>query len=219
MGCEFMSELYLTSSVHAVAHHIGKRLDLSVRNKLVFITTPAEPEKGDTGWLADDRQSLVRAGFAVTDYTITHKSKEELRHDLDEYDYIYVSGGNTFYLLRQAEQSGFDELVKEWVNERGKIYIGTSAGSIITGKKCPDYLLSGKEYFQTEHRDGFGFVNFTVVPHWGSEGFKDLYLQKRLKIAYREDQVPLLVLTDYQYVHVFNGRFEVVDVRDESGGE
>lgn len=34
-----MKHLFLTSSVHAVAHDIAKRLDLSSRNKLVLNTT------------------------------------------------------------------------------------------------------------------------------------------------------------------------------------
>lgn len=66
-----MPHLFLTSSVHAVAHDLAKRVDLSKGNKLVFITTPAEPEEGDMSWLDDDRNALISSGFKVDDYTIT----------------------------------------------------------------------------------------------------------------------------------------------------
>lgn len=208
-----MSELFLTSSVHAVAHDLVQRVDLSLGNKLLFITTAAEPEMGgDMTWLANDRQAIVDAGFDVMDYTITDKNLDQLKTDLAPYKYLYLSGGNTLHLLKQSQRSGFINLVKEFVNSGEKIYIGTSAGSIIAGQKCPDYLLDDEEVKEMENVNGYGFVSFTMLPHWGSEGFRDLYLKDRMEIAYKPDQVPLLLLTDNQYVHVLGEKFEIVTV-------
>lgn len=209
-----MKHLFLTSSVDSVAHDIAQKLDLSSHNALVFITTPAEPkeEKGDMQWLADDRQSLVDAGFQVTDYTITGKTKPELSRDLDRYDYIYVSGGDTFYMLHHSQQTGFIDLIRDFVINKGKTYIGTSAGSIITGVACPDYLLSNSAMKNVENKFGYGFVPFIILPHWGSEHFRERYLGSRLELAYKEDQYPMITLTDSQYIHVQDDRVEFVDV-------
>ncbi|GHU30113.1 hypothetical protein FACS1894172_02650 [Spirochaetia bacterium] len=49
---------------------------------------------------------------------ITTATKEEIKNKLETNDYIFISGGSTFYLLQ--------ELIK-----KGKIYIGASAGSMI----------------------------------------------------------------------------------------
>jgi dipeptidase E len=203
-------KLFLTSSVHAVAHDIAKRVNLFREKELVFIETAAESEEGDKTWLANDRQSLVDAGFSVTDYTLTGKSRNELEQDLQKFDYLYLSGGNTSYLLEQSRKSGFFSLVQELVKGRGKTYIGTSAGSIIAGPKLPDYFL--EEGTKPEDTNSYGFVNFTIAPHWGSEGFRDKYLGGRLEIAYRKDQVPILLLTDSQYVLVDGDRMEIVQV-------
>lgn len=208
-----MKQLFLTSSIHAVAHDIAKRLDLFHKNKLVFITTAAEPETGDMTWLKNDRQALVDAGFKVTDYTITNKTIDQLRTDLKDYDFIYNSGGNTLYLLKQSQKSGFITVVKELILEQGKIYIGTSAGSIIASLKCPDYLIDINEVKEIENLDGYGFVNFTIMPHWGSKWFWDQYLKGRLEITYKEDSVPFLLLTDNHYVYVQDDRCEIVDAR------
>lgn len=207
-----MKRLFLTSSVHAVAYDIAKKLNLSSNNKLVFITTPAEPETGDKTWLKNDRQALVDAGFKVSDYTITNKTLGQLKEDLKYYDFIYLSGGNTLYLLKQSQKSGFNTLIKELIYKEGKTYIGTSAGSIMAVPKCPDYLLPKDEIVNHEKQKGYGFVNFTIVPHWGNKHFKDRYLKVRLKIAYKRDQVPLLLLTDTQYVYVQGDKCEIVDV-------
>ena len=207
------SELFLTSSVHAVAHDIAKKVDLAKANKLVFIDTATEPkgEREDLEWLKNDRKALVNAGFDVSDYTITGKTRDKLEEDLKDFDFIYLSGGNTAYLLEQSQKSGFISLVKELVSERGKIYIGTSAGSIICGQRLPDYFAD--EDADLENDKCYGFVNFTILPHWGSEDFKDRYLGERLKIVYKDNQVPLILLTDNQYVHIQNDRFEIIDVK------
>lgn len=209
-------ELFLTSSVHAVAHDIAKKVDLSRADKLVFIDTAAEPkgEREDLEWLRNDRQALVDAGFVVSDYTITDKSRSRLEIDLDAFDYIYLSGGNTAYLLQQSQKSGFITLIRELVQDKGKIYIGTSAGSIIAGPRLPDYFVDGD--MKLENRNCYGLVTFTLLPHWGSEGFKEKYLGERMKVMYKEDQVPLLLLTDNQYVHVQGDQMEIIDVKSEN---
>lgn len=205
-------ELFLTSSVHAVAHDISKKVNLSGKNKLVFIDTAAEPkgEREDLEWLKNDRQALVDAGFLVTDYTLTGKSQNQLQEDLAPFDYIYMSGGNTAYLLEQSQKSGFISVIKDLIGNKNKIYIGTSAGSIIAGPRLPDYFTD--EQADLRDRNGYEFVNFTLLPHWGSEDFKERYSGDRLKIVYRDNQVPLLLLTDHQYAHVQNGQIEIIDV-------
>ncbi|MFH0874098.1 MAG: Type 1 glutamine amidotransferase-like domain-containing protein [Candidatus Komeilibacteria bacterium] len=207
-------ELFLTSSIHAVAHDIAKRVDLPVSNKLVFIDTAAEPkwERSDMTWLKNDRQALVTAGFEVTDYTITGKAEKQLADDLQGFAYIYMCGGDTVYLLEQSQKSGFLAVIKDLIRNKGKIYIGTSAGSIIAGPKLPDYFAS--EAADLENQICYNFVNFTILPHWGSENFKDRYLNERLKIVYRDNQVPLLLLTNNQYVHIKDDAMEIVDVNN-----
>lgn len=205
-------ELFLTSSVHAVAHDIAKKVDLSKASKLVFIDTAVEPkeEREDLEWLKKDKQALIDAGFVVSDYTITGKTKDQLEGDLNDFDYIYMSGGNTAYLLEQSQKSGFIPVINDFIRKKNKIYIGTSAGSIIAGPRLPDYFSD--EEAELENKNGYGFVNFTLVPHWGSEDFKERYLGERLKIVYKEDQVPLILLTDNQYVHIKDDQMRIVDV-------
>jgi dipeptidase E len=207
-----MKKLFLTSSVNFVAGDIAKKLDLTSNNKLVFITTAAEPKTGDKTWLKNDRQSLVDAGFAVSDYTITGKNSDRLKNDLKGFDFIYLSGGDTWYLLNQSKKSGFFTLIKDLIFKEGKTYIGTSAGSIITGPKCPDYLLPKGEVLDIENQKGYGFVDFIILPHWGSDDFRNKYLKGRLEIAYKKDQFPLVTLTDNQYIYIEGDICEFIDV-------
>lgn len=206
-------QLFLTSSVHAVAQDISKKVDLAKGNKLVFITTPAEDPKfagEDTQWQATDRQALVDAGWAVTDYTITGKGAEQIEADLAPYDFIYVSGGQPPYMLQQSQKSGFIPVIRRLVHEQGKIYIGTSTGSIVCGPKLPEWF--DDETIEFADRTCYNFVNFTIAPHWGSKYFMDEYFGARMKEMYQETQVPLILLTDSQYVHVQDDTLEIIDV-------
>jgi len=50
---------------------------------------------------------------------------------LEQYDVIFVMGGNPFYLLSQMRAVGCKELFAEYI--KSKIVIGASAGSIVFG--------------------------------------------------------------------------------------
>lgn len=208
-------QLFLTSSVHAVAHDIAQKVDFSKGKRLVFIDTAAEVEEGDKQWLRDDRQALVTAGFEVSDYTITGKTAQQLRADLTPYDFLYLSGGNTLFLLQEAQRSGFIPLIQELVEQKGKTYIGTSAGSIIAGPDIyPTHRLENEKAApDVKGYEGFGLVNFCIFPHWGSAYFKDLYLNRRLEHSYSDASVPLVILTDTQYVHVSDDQLAIIDVK------
>ena len=47
-----------------------------------------------------------------------------------DYDCIYISGGDTKYLLRRMKETGFDSIIKKFVYAN-KVYVGISAGSMI----------------------------------------------------------------------------------------
>jgi dipeptidase E len=197
-----------------VADDIAKRIDTKGK-KLAFIYTAAEVEEGgkEADWCQADRKALVDIGFEVTDYTVSGKLKLELEAELAPFDVLYVSGGNTFYLLQQAQQSEFDDVVKKLVNS-GKIYIGTSAGSVIAGPniEATNTIDNAKQAPELSGTVGFNLVNFLIFPHWGSAYFRDLYLDRRLEFSYNENQLPIIILTDRQYVWVKDNAFEIVEV-------
>lgn len=209
-----MKRLYLTSSVHAVAQRLAKDLTLnSDNNKLVFITTATEDKEHDKSWMDNDRNALINAGFDVFDYTITNKSEEQIRKDLNHVNYVYVEGGNTFYLLEKAQQSNFINIIRDYILKDRKIYIGTSAGSIIASRDTyPTHFLDNAKLAPNlKGYEGFGLVDFVVFPHWGSEKFNDLYLNHRLEHAY-EGNSQIILLRDNQYIEVKDDWYRIVEV-------
>lgn len=207
-----MSHIFLASSLHTVAQRIAAQLPASVGRNLLFVVTAAENEKDDRSWFDADRQALVDAGFMVTDFTFTSKTVDEVAETLKQYDVICVEGGDTFYLLEQIQKSGSAEVIRQLV-ANGKVYIGSSAGSIVAG---PDiYPLRHLEPPEISTRladyKGLGLVDMVVFPHWGSEHFKDLYLDRRLEYNYN-DKHKYMLLTDNQYLEVMGETLKFVDI-------
>ena len=206
-----MKKLFLASSVDVVAPDIAKHLPAKGL-KLVFINTPAEGEDGDKQWLENDRAALVKEGFVVSDYTVTGKTSTEIKDHLAEFDVIFISGGNTFYALEKIQQSGCAEIIHDYV-EQGKIYIGSSAGSVLAGPDIyPSYYVDAIEKAPNlKGYRGLDLIDVVVLPHWGNDYFKELYLNKRLEHVYTPDH-KIILLTDNQYLSVENDKYEIIDV-------
>lgn len=215
-----MKRIFLSASINFTAKAIGKEIGNVRKLKTAFINTAAEPkkERKDISWLDEDRQGLVDAGFNIFDYTLTGKSPEDIEKDLGDCDIIHVNGGNTFYLLLQAKKSGFDKFITKFV-ENGGIYIGSSAGSIIAS---PDIgvtrMLDTKQYEEELNKLGntksFNLVDILIFPHWGSEHFKERYLNHRLNTAYNSDN-KIILLTDYQYVSLTGDTYKIIDINPQ----
>jgi len=73
--------------------------------------------------------------------------------EMEAFDAIFISGGNTAVLCREMERTGFDSVLKQAVNA-GVAYVGISAGSI-----CMAANLS----------NGLQIIPNTIVAHWYGE--------------------------------------------------
>lgn len=192
--------LILTSSSNFVTKDFLKHLpQQSAKIKLTFIPTAAEVEDGDMQWLEDDRQALRDVGFDVTNFSLTGKTKAEVKQMLDETDGVFVSGGNTFFLLQEMRKSGFTELIHEYV-KNGLLYIGSSAGSVVTAPNIE--LIKGlddpADAPELKEYTGLELFDAIIFPHWGSDHFKKRYMNA-MESAYKKGQ-KIILLTDDQYV-------------------
>lgn len=92
-------------------------------------------------------------------------------------DCVYVEGGNTFWLLHHLEQSGFRDLIRQLVTEQGVLYVGKSAGAIVTGQTIATALWKGwddptvvpdLDTTNPEELEGMGLLPCCVFPHFAA---------------------------------------------------
>lgn len=78
----------------------------------------------------------ITATFAplkVNQITMWTDLSEHQLSELDEFDGVYIGGGNTFALLHELRKGGFERYLKECVR-RGKAVYGGSAGAVVLGR-------------------------------------------------------------------------------------
>ncbi len=133
------------------------------------------------------------------------KTQKELEHILADKDIIFVNGGNTFYLLRWVRESGFDQVLPNFL-KRGGLYVGVSAGSYIA---CPTIEQATWKH---QDRNRVGITDFTalgLVPFLITAHFEEKYRAVVDSAAQRKNY-PIVALSDGQAVLIQRKRVKVV---------
>jgi dipeptidase E len=215
-----MTHLFLTSSIEiqGIGESIRNRIGHNHALKTAFIMTPAEGDanQDDLSWVDGERSRLNANNFVTFDYTITGKKIDQIQNDLKDIDVLYVTGGNEFYFKDKCNQSGFKQFVQDFVNS-GKPYISSSAGSIIVGHDMSALLNLSDTSKLPQPLDvtGLGIVDFTILPHWGSDNFKNEWLSKNSFEYMYESKSPLIALNNFEYIEVIDDQYRIIDVRNE----
>ncbi|MFV0562960.1 Type 1 glutamine amidotransferase-like domain-containing protein [Malaciobacter mytili] len=143
--------------------------------KVTFIATAAKYEKVNF-YVGTGKNALKKLGLIVDELDISSASSDDISSKIKNNDFIYVSGGNTFYLLQELKKSGADLLIAEEVN-KGKIYIGESAGSIVNSPNIEYIKAMESDYkIATEltNYNALNLVDFYPVPHYSDFPFVEI---------------------------------------------
>ena len=90
----------------------------------------------------DDTESGTYARFLDMGMQVTIITKD---YDCkDEFDVVFVRGGNTTKLIHYLKKHGQFDAVRK-IAEKGALYIGNSAGSILAGSDT-EYTLDSEPY-------------------------------------------------------------------------
>lgn len=133
--------------------------------KIGFVPTAANVEPGKKDWFFEQIFDLNKFGYTNIDFIDFSASGFNWKERLNACDVVYVSGGNTFHLLNETKKHGFDAWVRE--NIENKIYLGTSAGSILV---TPTIAIASVEPADTNYAGitdltAINLVNFELSPH------------------------------------------------------
>ncbi|MFD1804890.1 peptidase E [Pasteurella oralis] len=166
-----MKKLFLSSSFAEVIdlfiHFIG-----NLQGKTItFIPTASHVEEV-TFYVDDAKNALIQQGAKIDELDISTATFEQINEKLNNNDFIYISGGNTFFLLQELKRSGADKLIIQQVNA-GKLYIGESAGAMITSPNI-NYvqLMDSREPApDLVDNNALNLVNFHTLPHYTNVPF------------------------------------------------
>jgi len=161
-----MKKLFLASSFKDVAHIFKKFANEELKGKRVSFIPTASIVESYTAYVNAGKEALEQFGLHLDLLEISELSSHEVAIKLKQNDYIYVSGGNTFFLLQELKRTGVDKLIVEQINA-GKLYIGESAGSIILSPNIQyvNELDDSSKATDLENFDALHVVDFYPLPH------------------------------------------------------
>ncbi len=123
---------------------------------------------------------------------------------VEEADALLVFGGDVFYLCRWMRESGLADLLPSL---RETVYVGVSAGSIVTAPIFGETYDDLNKPFVIDK--GLGLVDFALLPHVDHEDHPESSMAKVERMA-AEVPVPLYAIDDQTAIKIIDDTVEVV---------
>jgi dipeptidase E len=205
-----MTRLLLTSTGlknPSIQKRCSELLRSEPREALVlFVPTARECSLADSFRVERTKESftqLTEMGVK-RGHILTYDSKDPLNgNEIKDVDAVFVSGGFTYYLLQRLRRTHFDKALVNLVN-RGVLYIGESAGSILPG---PDISIAGlreKEHFGLKNTVGLKLTKLIVFPHFKDED------EERVRGFEADNGATVARVTDSQAILEIDGKPEII---------
>ena len=205
-----MTKLLLTSTGLAnqnITNQFLQIIDKPVSQiKIIFVPTASRSEE-ELKYVDESKKELLDLGIHENNIKTLNLDKPVSFEEVEDFDIIYVCGGNTFYLLKKVRETGFDKIIIEFV-KTGKLYFGVSAGSILAN---PDIsaastgLEPDKNDVNLTDLTGLNLTDVIVSPHY-CEKEKPIIEKFRRKSQYK-----VVPLTDNQALFVMDGETKIVE--------
>lgn len=92
--------------------------------KVLYIPVAIDgDDDNDTEWIEEELKYLFSIGIKKENF-FEYKMDTEI--DILNYDFIYMMGGNTFYLLKKIKEYNFEKQIKLAL-DNNIVYVGSSA--------------------------------------------------------------------------------------------
>lgn len=197
------------SIASALLDMVGKNVEAT---NVAFIPTAANVEGGNKiSWFFRQYEDLRRIGINWIDVIDIAAHDVDWQTRLDKCDVLFLSGGNTFYLLDQMRKQKFDEYLKKALAT--KVYVGSSAGSIVMTPSIDVAAIPPGDPNLSDLTDltGLDYVDFEIEPHCDTERFTTIqqYAKERNKQIYAIDDQTALKIVDDKIDVITEGRWEI----------
>ena len=134
---------------------------------ILYVPLAMEEEKYDScyEWFKKEISA-----FNITDFKMVRSSKELSTINLNDYNSIFIGGGNTYKLLDEIRKYDNDKKIINYLNNNGIVY-GGSAGAIIFGKDIDTCRIMDKKMdIKTE---GLNLINgYSLLCHLKNKNLK-----------------------------------------------
>ena len=200
--------MILTSSLYESIELVKKFLDKNTESKkILFIPTATNIDEYKK-YIHLTQKAFEDFGYEVENFDVSIFSEEIAKEKLSQAKIVFISGGNTFYLLQELKRKNLTSYLKERI-ENGLLYIGESAGSVIATPNIEYASIVDDKTLATELNDytGLNLVNFYIVPHFEEEPFVE---SSRKTVELYKNKLDLKLINNKEAILVENNNFRIV---------
>jgi dipeptidase E len=154
--------------------------------KIAYIPTAANGQGWESWREGGSWQAVNSLGAEINLIQLEDYYLSGISSDLEGSDAVWFAGGQPGYLMYWIRRTGLDKKLREILG-KGTVYVGSSAGSMVTGK-----TLDVTEWYIGEIErgasviPGLGLVDFDIYPHFREE------LTEEIKNKYKGNSLYLL---------------------------
>ena len=171
--------------------------------RIAYIPTAANGEYGWESWKDGGSWKIVNTlGADITVFQLEEYRNQNMQTVLDGFDIIWFAGGMPGYLMYWIKSVGLDKSLKLLL-EKGAIYVGSSAGAMVTSKSL-DVATWGfvDNDLGAENMPGLGLVDFDIYPHYEDS------LYEQIKSKFKGNKIYLL--KNGEEIIVEDGNIQVI---------
>jgi dipeptidase E len=177
----------------------GKKRIGVIRNALDFSDDTLRLAEGKKREF-DDLKNLGLCPEEI-DLRMYFNSHEKLLDKIEQLDALWVTGGNSFVLLRAMRLSGFDTILHQLKHKDEFVYAGYSAGITVLAPTLngihlvddPNIVPQG--YPRECSWDGLSFISFCFAPHYKSDHPESSAIDKVVEF-FIANRIPFVALHD-----------------------
>ncbi|MBS1493650.1 MAG: Type 1 glutamine amidotransferase-like domain-containing protein [Bacteroidetes bacterium] len=142
--------------------------------------------------------------------------QEELKTVMNDFDAVWIPGGNVFLLRHAMKMSGFDEILVQLIREDKIAYGGYSAGIVVLSETLEgldivdDIKYVKKMYNEQPIWNGLGILPYSIAPHYKSN-HPETDLIDELVMYYIDNNIKYITLKDGQAIVINGDKEELVE--------
>ncbi len=204
----FLKNMILISSLYESMGLVKSFLDKKTESKKILFVPTATNVDEYKKYIHLTKKVFEDFGYEVENFDISVYSEKVAKEKISEAKIIFISGGNTFYLLQELKKKNLISYLKEKI-ENGLLYIGESAGSVITAPNIEYASVIDDKTLATELNDytGLNLVNFYIVPHFEEEPFVE---GSRKTVEMYKDLLDLKLINNKEVILVEDNDFKII---------
>ena len=138
-------------------------------------------------------------------------SKEEINKRLNMADLIYIVGGKQHLLEKLFRETDTIDVIKNI--SKTKVIMGTSAGSIVLGRKITSEKFWDERYPKDKEiaktHEELNLVDFNIIPHYMREDHKK-WTKDFFERVLKDNEFKVYAIKDSQAVVYNDGKIEFI---------